>query len=95
MGWYRAQTVHETGQNFYEPCSLHRRSLRRFPVFHCERCQKHFPGLLGSLGWQVGQPTSFVELEVHLHQLWNGMSQDIIWNLYVSNARSYRIVHSR
>ncbi|GFV28084.1 transposable element Tcb1 transposase [Trichonephila clavipes] len=36
------------------------------------------------LGWQVRQPSSLVELEVRLHQLWNDMSQDIIRNLHAS-----------
>lgn len=36
------------------------------------------------LGRQVGQPTSLVELEARLQQLWNEMSQDIIRNLYAS-----------
>ncbi|GFV17671.1 transposable element Tcb1 transposase [Trichonephila clavipes] len=36
------------------------------------------------LGWQVGQPTSLVELEARLQQLWNEISQDIKRNLYVS-----------
>ncbi|GFY17086.1 transposable element Tcb1 transposase [Trichonephila clavipes] len=35
-------------------------------------------------GRQVGQPTSWVELEACLQQLWNDMSHDIIWNVYAS-----------
>ncbi|GFY23270.1 hypothetical protein TNCV_3939661 [Trichonephila clavipes] len=33
-------------------------------------------------GRQIGQPTTLVELEACLQQLWNEMSQDIIRNLY-------------
>ncbi|GFV64217.1 hypothetical protein TNCV_4338911 [Trichonephila clavipes] len=33
------------------------------------------------LGWQVGQPTSLVQLEAWLQQLWNEMSQDITRDL--------------
>ncbi|GFV86347.1 transposable element Tcb1 transposase [Trichonephila clavipes] len=36
------------------------------------------------LGWQVGQPTSLVELETRLQQPWNEMSEDIIRNIYAS-----------
>ncbi|GFT03960.1 uncharacterized protein TNCV_1731081 [Trichonephila clavipes] len=50
------------------------------------------------LGWQVGQPTSLVELEARLQQLWNtrGLSQDIIRNFYTSNpARITSCIHAR
>ncbi|GFT90774.1 transposable element Tcb1 transposase [Trichonephila clavipes] len=36
------------------------------------------------LGRQVGQPTSLVELEARLQELWNEMFQDIIRSLYAS-----------
>ncbi|GFS73839.1 transposable element Tcb1 transposase [Trichonephila clavipes] len=36
------------------------------------------------LGRRVGHPTSLNELEARLQQIWNGMSQDIIRNLYAS-----------
>ncbi|GFX82960.1 transposable element Tcb2 transposase [Trichonephila clavipes] len=36
------------------------------------------------LGRRVGHPTSFIELEARLQQIWNEMSQDIIQNLYAS-----------
>ncbi|GFX30519.1 hypothetical protein TNCV_3461701 [Trichonephila clavipes] len=68
----------------------------------------HFPGLLDSqichqssiseIIWdgKVGQPTSLIELEVRLQQLWNGISQEIIRNLYVSiPARIASCIHAR
>ncbi|GFX60942.1 transposable element Tcb1 transposase [Trichonephila clavipes] len=36
------------------------------------------------LGWRVGYPTSMNELEAKLQQIWNGMSEDIIQNLFAS-----------
>ncbi|GFW79777.1 probable RNA-directed DNA polymerase from transposon X-element [Trichonephila clavipes] len=36
------------------------------------------------LGQRVGHPTSLIELEAKLQQIWNKMSQDIIHNLYAS-----------
>ncbi|GFS60716.1 transposable element Tcb1 transposase [Trichonephila clavipes] len=36
------------------------------------------------LGWRVGHPMRFNELEAKLQQIWNEMSQDIIQNLYAS-----------
>ncbi|PRD17692.1 UNVERIFIED_CONTAM: hypothetical protein NCL1_63598 [Trichonephila clavipes] len=36
------------------------------------------------LGRRVGHPTSLNELEARLQQIWNQLSQDIIYNLYAS-----------